>query len=181
MEVRRGRDSLLKALVASPHPLPPAQPRALSVAPAAPLPANLRFGPMSPGITTNTPFSGAVSRQPLNVAHPQQPRLGFAQADFVAPRYQQAQIPARLANVPPLLAALAGGATLLGSGSGATAAPAARAGGTVPPPPPPTAPSYPTPTQTNPVTGVSALISALSDLGIRFNPSAGGSNYVKAF
>jgi hypothetical protein len=195
---RKPNDSLLKLLVAPPHPLAQPRPQALHVAPQQPLPPNMRFGPTQPGITTNTPFSGGVSANPLNVAHPPAPRLGFAQADFVAPRYQQAQMPARAAPLLTTLFPLVASVLAGGAGGGG-----ALGGATATPPPPPrtipapsswTTPGYqtnlpatpslgpPGPTLTaNPQAGQAALLAALAGQGLRFNPSAGGSSYVKAY
>ncbi|HEX7145072.1 MAG TPA: hypothetical protein VF225_07150 [Gaiellaceae bacterium] len=97
----------------------------------------------------------------------------------------------------PLLTALAPilGATLTGGGTRGTAAtPTPPGGGTIPAPSSWTTPGYltnlpatpslgpPGPTLTaNPQAGQAALLAALVGRGLRFNPSVGGSNYVKAY
>jgi hypothetical protein len=155
-----------------------------------PLPPNLRFGPANPNQVTNSPFSGAVAgRGALNVVHPQDTPT------FQAPVYSPlgAQQPAArtlLTALAPIL-----GATLMGGGTGGTTATAAPTppGGTIPAPSSWTTPGYqtnlpPTPDlgpstatlSTNPAAGQVALLAALAGRGLRFNPSAGGSNYWKS-
>jgi hypothetical protein len=179
----RRNDSLLRALVASPHPLPPPQPRGLTVAPSMPLPQNLRFGPANPNQVTNSPFSGAVAgRGALNVVHPQQESM----PTFTAPTYAPltAQPPARMGTVlPSLLTAL------VGAGAAAPGGPVPVSGATPTPPPPPPAVHPATWTgpwagqENAPMTpaGLAPLLAALAQAGKKLNPSAGGgTNYVKS-
>lgn len=189
------RNDLLRQLIASPHALPPPQPRNLLVSPQGQLPPQARFGPMSPGQVTNTPFSGAVARGgPLNLVHPTGP------ADFQAPRYSPLTAVSPQRSILTALAPIIG-ATLMG-GSGATA-PAAFAAAPTPPfiPRPglgvhdPNAvvppglgqhlPSTPVPAglgqhspSSQPVP-LGALIASLAQQGRKVSP--GGSAYTKAF
>lgn len=188
------RNDLLRQLIASPHALPPPQPRNLTVAPAAGLPPHARFGPSSPGQVTNSPYSGGVTAGgPLSLVHPQEGPPTF-QAPSYGPLTPAGPAKSIITALAPIL-----GATLLG-GTGATAPSQAA---TLPPPetvpappswtgsgfiqhlPPSQSPSSlgpPGPTLTpNPQAGQAALLAALAGQGRKFNPSAGGSNYQRAF
>lgn len=126
------RNDLFRQLVASPHPLPAAQPRALTVAPQRALPPQVRFGPANPPQLGRSGFSGALVGAPMNVVHPQAP------ASYSSPVYAPLQGTAPgarpfLSSLAPLIAAIATGATGGGGGGGATA----PTGGIGMPPPPP--------------------------------------------
>lgn len=115
------RGDLLRQLISSPHALPPAAPRALTVAPQAPLPGNLRFGPMSPGQVTNSPFSGGVAgRSPINLVHPDAPQ------NFRAPSYAPLGAVQPHPLAVPLLNALTGA---IGPGVAGNGIPPAPPGG----------------------------------------------------
>src|SRR6266496_2183671 len=75
------RNRVQQALVAPATPLAPPHPHPVLVAPQAPLPQNIRFGPVSPGQVTSSRFSGGVSPGPVNPVHPAAPPT------FTAPSY----------------------------------------------------------------------------------------------
>lgn len=74
------RNNLLNQLIALPRTPPPTALRALTVAPMAALPANLRFGPMSPPALGGSRFSGGLVPNPINP-------LRNLPADFRGPGY----------------------------------------------------------------------------------------------
>jgi hypothetical protein len=188
----RRNDSLLRALVASPHALPPPHPQALTVAPQRPLPAQLGFGPASPSALGRGTFSGAVTKNPLSVVHPQ------PQAEFQPPAYAplqpiRAKAPDVLQNVPAVLSALAqpaAGSTGAAAGAAATAQGVPTA---LPPNPPFTSPAIPSvqynqqgntiavpqklPTVTAGGQVSSALIAAFAQIRQRLGTSRSGVSY----
>src|SRR6266536_2123503 len=86
------RNLVQQALVAPATALAlPRPPRGPIVAPQAPLPQNIRFGPVSPGQVTSSRFSGGVSPGPINPVHPAAPPV------FQAPTYAPLALMAALA------------------------------------------------------------------------------------
>jgi hypothetical protein len=112
------RSDLLRQLIASPHALPPPQPRALTVAPTPGLQPHAGFGPTNPSLTTNSPFSGAVTAGgAMNMVHPE------AGPTFQSPTYApigpvSPHLSILSALAPILSAALAGGTGATGGGGG---------------------------------------------------------------
>jgi hypothetical protein len=189
------RNDLLRQLIASPHALPPAAPRPLTVAPQAPLPGNLRFGPTNPSQTTNSPFSGGVTgRVPLNVVHPDTP-------NFQAPTYSPL---GAVGPAHPIISALV--ASLIGGGTGAAPPPGPPGPGPAQSlSPSPSPGSYPgladafrtataqagpvsslpsafntATSQAGPVSGLAAALATLAQQGRKIG-SGGGSNYTRSY
>jgi hypothetical protein len=150
----RRNDSLLKALIQSPHALPPPHPQALTVAPQQVLPPRIGFGPASPPALGRSGYSGAVTSSPLNVVHPQ------PQAEFQAPAYAPLQpIRAGAPSLPITGSTLPQDVTVPAAGPGPLPVPVPP-GSTAPgpgPTPPPVipggAPPRPGPVAPSPVPG----------------------------
>lgn len=79
------RSDLLSQLVSQPGALHAPQAGGTVVAPMAAPPGNMRFGPASPGIVTNSGFSGAVSGHPVSMPHPDPPALAPAESMHAVP------------------------------------------------------------------------------------------------